>query len=417
MEFSSFGRRFAGQSGISNLMQDLGEALHINPEMIFMGGGNPARIPEIETIFEAALKSIANDSKKRNLMLSAYMPPQGEPAFLKALAELLNHLHGWNVSDKNIAISNGSQAAFFSIFNMFGGDYPDGSHRQIQLPLAPEYVGYTDAGLSDDFFAATKPSIELLDNHQYKYHVDFDKLSIGERTAALCVSRPTNPTGNVLTNAEIHKLDQMARANDLPFIIDGAYGTPFPNIIFTDVEPLWNENIILMLSLSKLGLPALRSGIVVANEDIIEGFTRVNSIMNLSTGSAGQVMGMELIERGELMNLCNNIVQPYYKRRSAEVCAQFTDALQGTPFRIHKPEGAIFLWLWFADMPISSQELYQRLKARGVLIIPGESFFPGINEDWRHKQECIRVNYTANPSDVDQGVAIIAEEVKRAYNA
>jgi valine--pyruvate aminotransferase len=417
MEFSSFGQRFAGQSGISNLMQDLGEALHINPEMIFMGGGNPARIPEIETIFEAALKSIANDSKKRNLMLSAYMPPQGEPAFLKALAELLNHLHGWNISEKNIAISNGSQAAFFSIFNMFGGDYPDGSHRQIQLPLAPEYVGYTDAGLSDDFFAATKPSIELLDNHQYKYHVDFDKLAIGERTAALCVSRPTNPTGNVLTNAEIHKLDQMARANDLPFIIDGAYGTPFPNIIFTDAEPLWNENIILMLSLSKLGLPALRSGIVVANEEIIEGFTRVNSIMNLSTGSAGQVMGMELIERGELMNLCNNIVQPYYKRRSAEVCAQFTDALQDTPFRIHKPEGAIFLWLWFADMPISSQELYQRLKARGVLIIPGESFFPGITEHWRHKQECIRVNYTANPRDVDQGVAIIAEEVKRAYNA
>jgi valine--pyruvate aminotransferase len=417
MEFSSFGQRFAGQSGISNLMQDLGEALHINPEMIFMGGGNPARIPEIETIFEAALKSIANDSKKRNLMLSAYMPPQGEPAFLKALAELLNHLHGWSISEKNIAISNGSQAAFFSVFNMFGGDYPDGSHRQIQLPLAPEYVGYTDAGLSDDFFAATKPSIELLDNHQYKYHVDFDKLAIGERTAALCVSRPTNPTGNVLTNAEIHKLDQMARANDLPFIIDGAYGTPFPNIIFTDAEPLWNENIILMLSLSKLGLPALRSGIVVANEEIIEGFTRVNSIMNLSTGSAGQVMGMELIERGELMNLCNNIVQPYYKRRSAEVCAQFTDALQDTPFRIHKPEGAIFLWLWFADMPISSQELYQRLKARGVLIIPGESFFPGITEHWRHKQECIRVNYTANPRDVDQGVAIIAEEVKRAYNA
>lgn len=398
-------------------MHDLGEALHINPDMIFMGGGNPARIPAVETIFEAALQAIANDADKRQLLLAAYMPPQGEPAFLKAIAELLNERHGWNLSEKNIAVSNGSQAAFFSIFNMFGGDCPDGIHRQIQLPLAPEYVGYTDAGLSDDFFAATKPSIELLDNHQFKYHVDFDNLTIGERTAALCVSRPTNPTGNVLTDAEINQLDQMARANNTPFIIDGAYGTPFPNIIFNDAEPLWNDNIILMLSLSKLGLPALRSGIVVANEEIIEGFARANAIMNLSTGSAGQVMGLELLQRGELMDLCNQIVRPYYERRSTEVCAQFIEALQGTPFRIHKPEGAIFLWLWFKDMPISSQELYQRLKARGVLIIPGESFFPGINEDWRHKQECIRVNYTADPADVDRGVDIIAEEVRRAYGS
>ena len=75
---------------------------------------------------------------------------------------------------------------------------PDGSQRAIHLPLAPEYLGYANTGLCDNFFTATRTSIELLDQHLFKYHVDFSRLEVGEDTAALCVSRPTNPTGNVL---------------------------------------------------------------------------------------------------------------------------------------------------------------------------------------------------------------------------
>ena len=49
------------------------------------------------------------------------------------------------------------------------------------------------------------------------------------------------------------------------------------------------------------------------------------------------------------------------------------------PLKIHKPEGAIFLWLWFENLPVSSQTLYEMLKAEGTLIIPGEHFFVGID--------------------------------------
>ena len=41
MRLSEFGRRFAGESGIVDLMADLGAALEDNPDMVFMGGGNP----------------------------------------------------------------------------------------------------------------------------------------------------------------------------------------------------------------------------------------------------------------------------------------------------------------------------------------------------------------------------------------
>lgn len=44
---------------------------------------------------------------------------------------------------------------------------------------------------------------------------------------------------------------------------------------------------------------------------------------------------------------------------------------------VHKPEGCIFLWVWFRDLPIRAEELYFKLKEKGVLIIPGHLFFPG----------------------------------------
>ena len=91
--------------------------------------------------------------------------------------------------------------------------------------------------------------------------------------------------------------------------------------------------------------------------------------------------------------------------------------LAGLPYHIHEPEGAIFLWLWLEDLPITSQCLYQRLKDRGVYVIPGENFFPGIADStWKHQRECIRISYATDDITVSDGIAIIAEEVHRAYN-
>jgi len=89
--------------------------------------------------------------------------------------------------------------------------------------------------------------------------------------------------------------------------------------------------------------------------------------------------------------------------------------LDGTDFHIHKPEGAFFLWLWLRDLPITDAELYQRLKKRGVLVVPGHYFFPGLEEKWRHRHECIRINYAQDKETVSKGLEIIAYEVKQAY--
>lgn len=415
MKLSAFGDKFSASTGIVELMDDLGTALNGNPDMIFMGGGNPGRIPEAEAIFKKRLEAVLQDPQQLHSLMGIYQSPQGEKLFLNQIAGLLRNEFGWDVSERNIAISNGSQPAFFILYNMLAGTMTDGTHRSIHLPLAPEYIGYTDIGLSEQFFTATRPEIELLDERMFKYHVDFSKLEITEQTAAMCVSRPTSPTGNVLTDNEVEHLDDIAQAADIPLIIDGAYGLPFPGILFNDAKPHWNQNTILVLSLSKLGLPGVRTGIVVASEELIQAFSNANTVVSLACGNFGPTIARELFRTGEILSLSRQLIKPFYDQAATQAVKWFKESFGDVPYRIHKPEGAIFLWLWFDGIPISSQELYERLKRRGVLVVPGHNFFPGMDQAWRHQQECIRVSYAQDGDTVRKGIALIAEEVAKAY--
>lgn len=426
MRFSEFGEKFSSQAGIISLMDDLGNAMASGGDLIMMGGGNPAHIPEVEEVFRQRLREILESPSDFRRLIGTYDPPQGELEFIRRLAAMLRREFGWSLSERNIALTNGSQSAFFMLFNLFAGRFSDGSRRKIQLPMAPEYIGYADAGLTHDFFRAAPPRIELLGDQLFKYRVDFQELQLGEETGALCVSRPTNPTGNVLTDGEIDQLLALAERQDVPLILDGAYGAPFPNLIFSDISPRWDERMILCLSLSKLGLPAVRTGIVIAREDIIRALSGVNAILNLATGSFGAMLASGLLESGEILRLSRDRVRPFYQAKAQRAVDKLRRELQGYPCFLHKPEGAMFLWLWLKDLPISSQRLYERLKARGVLVVSGHYFFPGLDPaavpasemdggSWRHTQECIRITYSQDDDKVMRGLEIIAEEARRAY--
>ncbi len=372
MQFSKFGEKFNQYSGITQLMDDLNDGLR-TPGAIMLGGGNPAAIPAMLDYFRQASEEMLA-SGELVAALANYDGPQGKDAFVKALAQLFRETYGWDISEKNISLTNGSQSGFFYLFNLLAGQQPDGSHKKVLLPIAPEYIGYGDAGIDEDIFVSYHPEIELLDNGLFKYHVDFEQLKVDDSVAAICASRPTNPTGNVLTDEEVRKLDKLARENNIPLIIDNAYGLPFPNIIFEDVEPFWNENTILCMSLSKLGLPGLRCGIVIASEEITQALTNMNGIISLAPGSVGPALANHIIGKGDLLKLSSEVIKPFYKQKSQRAVDLLQEAITDERFRIHKPEGAIFLWLWFDELPITTMELYQRLKARGVLIVPGEYF-------------------------------------------
>ena len=412
--YSKFGEKFTKYSGITRLMDDLGKANHSDDKNIIMlGGGNPAIVPKAHEVFVNELKALVSGNEV-DQMLGFYDGPKGSESFIDVLVEMFNANYGWGLSDQNIAITNGSQSSFFSLFNLFAGEMTNGGSKKVLLPLAPEYIGYADQGLSDQMFVSVKPEIHELDNQTFKYQIDFAKVKNTidqENIGVICISRPTNPTGNVVTDDELAQLDEIAQEKNIPLIVDNAYGNPFPGVIYTKATLSWNENTILCMSLSKLGLPGIRTGIVIANEDTIRAMSRVSGILTLAPSSVGPTLATRLVKNQEIMHLSNNVVKPYYEDKAKIAKKVFYEVFGNTSAKLHKLEGAFFMWIWFPDLQISAEELYQQLKAKGVYIIPGHSFFIGIDESWPHQHQCIRINYAKDEKTLKKGFELIYNEV------
>lgn len=415
MNLSRFGEKFTSGAGIISLMNDLGRSLGGDDDMIMMGGGNPGHLPAMQKLLKNRMMEIAACDPSIRDLIGIYDPPQGNISFLKHCADLLRNEYGWKIGPENICLTNGSQTGFFILFNMFAGLFSDGGKKYIRLPLTPEYIGYSDLGLERDIFASSRPKIEYLQDRMFKYRIDFDRLIIGKETGAICISRPTNPTGNVVTDDEISTLLELSYHHDVPLILDNAYGVPFPGIIYEDATPMWDENVIKCLSLSKLGLPAVRTGIVIAREDIIRAISAMNAIISLAPSSFGPKLVEKLVESGEILKLGETMIRPFYYEKCQKALQHVHVELEGIPYRVHKPEGSMFLWLWFEDLPISSNELYEVLKKNGVLVVSGQYFFPGLNNDWQHRSECVRLTYSQDDEDVRKGIAIIGRVLKSIY--
>jgi valine--pyruvate aminotransferase len=416
-EFSEFGSHLGLGSGIGELMDDLGHALASGgPELKMLGGGQPARIPEMQAIWRQRLEALLSETGGVDRTLTTYDPPQGNPRFIAAMARLFRETFGWSLAPENIAVTSGGQTAFFLLFNLLAGRMPDGSRRKILLPLVPEYIGYSDQGMDGGMFHSIPPLVEETGPHEFKYHVDFNSLEITHEIAAICVSRPTNPSGNVLTDGEIARLSALAGQHRIPLIIDNAYGAPFPGILFEEATPFWEPHCILTYSLSKLGLPGTRTGIVIGPPEIIQAIRSMNAIVGLSNPNIGQQIILPLVESGEILHLSSHVVRPFYQAKRDLALRAAAEAFgNDIKWAVHRSEGALFLWFHFPELQITSRELYQRLKRRQVLIIPGEYFFYGTGEaPSKHQHQCIRVSYAMDEEIVRDALHLIAEEVRHA---
>lgn len=420
--FSETGNRLSAACGIVELMEDLGRAMSGSDggAMRMLGGGNPAAIPEVQQVFRRRVAEIAANSDECDRMLLNYDGPAGSPAFREIVAQSFRQKFNWQITADNIAVTAGSQAAFFQLFALFGGT-ASGKHRRILLPIAPEYIGYADQGLAPALFSTHVPKIELRGDHEFKYHVDFGRLTELHDIGAIAVSRPTNPSGNVLSNDELARLRQVAQRANVPLIIDNAYGLPFPSAIFTDAAlPRWEEDLILVFSLSKVGLPGVRTAIVVAHPEIVSRVSAMTAVIGLANNNIGQAIAGPLLASGELFQLARDEIQPFYAHRSAHARQVVHEAFGSRfPYRMHVNEGAFFLWLWFPEMPIASRELYQRLKKRNVLIVPGDYFFYGLppETEWPHRHQCIRITFSQAESVVVDGLKVMADELAQIHNS
>jgi valine--pyruvate aminotransferase len=399
-------------------MKDITETLRAGQgkEFINLSAGNPVILPEVEQLWRGCTNQLLA-SPEYGEVVCRYGSSQGYQPLVDAIAKDFNQRYGLSLSDRNILITPGSQSIYFYAANAFGGYTCSGDLKQIVLPLSPEYTGYGGVSLTPEAIFAYKPTLEIDEKaHRFKYRPDFSQLSITENTGCVIFSRPCNPTGNVLTDEEVKKIAALAAPYDVPVLIDSAYGPPFPALNFTEMTPIFGGNILHCLSLSKAGLPGERIGVAIGNPKLIGILESFQTNMCIHSPRYGQAIAAQAIASGALADLATNVIRPHYRHKFDVLENTLNQSMpKDMPWFLHRGEGAIFAWLWFQDLPITDWEFYQQLKQVGVIVVPGSTFFPGLREDWPHKQQCLRISLTASNEEIETGMRRLAGIAEQAY--
>lgn len=399
-------------------MKDIIETLQSNKgqELINLSAGNPLILPEVEQLWRDCTADLLASSEYGEVVCR-YGSSQGYAPFIEAIANDFNKRYGLKLTERNILITPGSQTLYFYAANCFGGYTSSGQLKQIVLPLSPDYTGYGGVCLVPEALIAYKPSLDIdASAHRFKYRPDFSQLSITDDTGCVIFSRPCNPTGNVLTDDEVKKIADLAAPYDVPVLIDSAYAPPFPALNFTDMSLIFGENILHCTSLSKAGLPGERIGIAIGNEKLIQVLESFQTNANLHSSRYGQAIAARAINSGALVQIAEQVIRPFYQNKFAVLENTLNEAMPNNlPWFLHRGEGAIFAWLWLQDLPITDWELYQELKQVGVIVVPGSTFFPGLQEEWQHKHQCVRISLTGSDEEIVTGMQRLAKVAEQVY--
>ncbi|MGB3207327.1 MAG: valine--pyruvate transaminase [Crinalium sp.] len=415
---TQFGDKMSHLTGVRAIMKDIKETLQagVGQQYINLSPGNPVILPEVEELWREYTTELLNGQDFGNVVCR-YGDSQGYEPLIEAVVNFFNQRYNLSLTNRNILITPGSQSLYFYATNAFGGYTSSGKLKQIVLPLSPDYTGYGGLTLFTEALFAYKPALDIdTAGHTFKYRPDFSQLNIDESTGCVLFSRPCNPTGNVLTDDEVRKIAALAEPYDIPVLIDSAYAPPFPALNFTEMTPIFGGNIIHCMSLSKVGLPGERIGIAIGEEKYINVLESFQTNMCIHSSRYGQAIAARAIETGMLADIATSVIRPYYQKKFTVVESTLDEAMpKDLPWFLHRGEGAIFAWIWFKDLPITDWELYQELKQVGVIVVPGSSFFPGLREDWKHKQECIRISLTATDEDIETGMRRLAKVIQDVY--
>jgi valine--pyruvate aminotransferase len=415
---SQFGKQMSQLTGVRAIMKDIIATLKASPgqEFINLSAGNPVILPEVEQLWRDCTADLLS-STEYGEVICRYGSSQGYAPLIEAIVTDFNRRYQLNLSDHNILITPGSQSLYFYAANTFGGYTSEGELKQIVLPLSPDYTGYGGISLFPEALLAYKPTLEINETeHRFKYRPDFSQLKVNSNTGCFLFSRPCNPTGNVLTDEEVNKITTLAAAQDIPVLIDSAYASPYPALNFTSLTPHFGSNILHCLTLSKAGLAGERIGIAIGDPKLIEVLESFLTNACLHSSRYGQALAAKAIASGALADISVNVIRPHYQRKLAIVEATLDATMpKNLPWFLHRGEGGIFAWLWLQDLPITDCEFYQELKKVGVIIVPGSTFFPGLQEEWQHKQQCFRISLTASEAEITTAMKRLAEVAAKSY--
>lgn len=301
-----------------------------------------------------------------------YIPNDGIPELRRALAEKIRTKNGISgVKPTDIFVTNGAMHALYVVFGtlLSAGD-------EVILPDPM----WTEVAENVRLAGGTVVGVPLSAEEHFEYRPDRIEAAITERTRAIFLNTPHNPTGAVLPRERLQQILDIARRNDLFVVADEAYEdiiyAPHTHTSIASLAGDYADKVISVYSFSKShAMPGLRVGYIVTQNDMLQ--SRIPKLLRCTINGVNS-----LAQWGALAAVTGpqehvGAMRDEYKVRRDLML----DALRGIPgLRPFEPRGAFYLWVELEP------SLYERLgvedadalstvlAARGIGSAPGDAF-------------------------------------------
>ncbi len=414
---SNIWEKMSNLSGVRKIMNDIVFTLKKTSwNIINMSAWNPLVFKELEQLWKKHNKKILN-SKEFWEIIWRYGVTKWYKPLIKALKVFFKEEFYQNITNENILVTTWSQSMFFYIVNTFAWKMPDGSFKKIFLPQSPDYTWYNSMWLDKDMFISIYPKPEKIWKHKYKYKLDLSNFPNKKDIWAIIFSRPCNPTWNIMTNKEVDEIYKFIDGTNIPIFVDWAYGNPIPNLVYTKMETKFYKNTIYVMSFSKAWLPWERIWVAIWNPKIIKYLENFHANLSIMSSKFWQALIASALSSWDLKKISSNIIKPKYKNKFKILNKYLKKYMpDNIPWYIHKIEWAMFAFLWFENLPISDNKLYELLKDKWVLFVPWNTFFNWINKNKnKHSRECLRMSITVEDKKIKNAIKILSEVIKEVY--
>jgi arginine:pyruvate transaminase len=356
-------------SSITGRMQGLGSdkwAVHIEgkkrasrgEDLIFLSIGEPDYPPP------AAIMDVVNERMRAGR--TRYSNGQGEPTVLRALADYYTRRSGHPVSPAQCCFLPGTQTALFAVFMTIA---EEGDEVLLPDPYYATYEGVIAAS------GATLVPVRTLPEDAFHLTPQALEKSITKKSRALLLNSPGNPTGAVLSRAEIEAIGEVARRHNLWIVCDEVYSDLAFNGSFASPfdMPHLQERSIVVSSISKShAMPGFRCGWAAGSHKFIEGLLPLAETMLFGS--------QPFLADATAFALDNHfdeveIMRQNYMKRARTVVGGLSNAPR---ISARMPEGGMFVMVDVRRTGLSGEAFARKLlDQEKVVTMPGESFGEG----------------------------------------
>ena len=292
-----------------------------------------------------------------------YTPSAGLPALREAIAEYVSRTRHIPVNPSQVVVTPGGKPImFFAILALC----EEGDEVIYPNPGFPIYESMIS------FVGATPVPLRLRMDREFSFSADELADLITPRTKLIILNSPANPTGGVLSQADLAAIAALVQDRDLMILSDEIYSRILYDGEFASIAsfPGMAERTIILDGFSKTyAMTGWRLGYGVMPTDLATHITKLMTNSNSCTNAATQMAGIQAL-RGPQDDV-DRMVAAFRERR--EVIVDGLNALPG--FRCLKPRGAFYAFPNIEGTGLRSKALEELLLEKaGVATLSGTSF-------------------------------------------